>query len=144
MMPEFQNISRTTLSQETSPEDLLARLNNRETFVVNVGCTWCGDCIEQKPHLVSFEDVFDREGVNFFHLTVQNEHGVMLSDSHRELAETLGADVIKQQERIRYPLTVLVVNGQIDEAQFEITTPEGLMTLSDTFINRINTLNKGF
>lgn len=106
---------------------VLEKLNNKQTFVLNVIASWCPDCTErQAPNLENFSQSFDDVNLEVVNLLVQEEKRVYLTQEHQEFVNGLGGH--------GFPRTVLFVNGNnVDSDNVEIITEPQLEDLSQKF-----------
>jgi thiol-disulfide isomerase/thioredoxin len=109
------------------PQDVQDRMSKKDSFIVNVTATWCGDCMFlQKPLLPDFVDQMKADGLDVVSLVVQHERGVYLSPEHEALTQTFGGP--------GYPRTILILNGQIvDGDNVEVMTQTGINTMAARF-----------
>lgn len=113
------------------PHEVRRRMENGETFVVNVVAAWCPDCIDrQLPCLPNFITRLQEHDIPFCQVIVQRERLVFLSGEHERLTELFGGQ--------GYPRTVLIINGVAEEhAPVEIMTPLALDILASSIIKRV-------
>lgn len=94
-----------TDSHSISSEVVIRKMQDQETFVINVVATWCSDCTQQQKHLVSLHDAMREQNIEVFQLLAQHEKGVFVDIDHAELVQQFGGH--------GYPRTVLIKNGYI-------------------------------
>ncbi|MCB0339386.1 MAG: hypothetical protein KDD53_07270 [Bdellovibrionales bacterium] len=123
--------------RELEPSEVQAKIDNGETFVVNVETTWCSDCQIQNPNLGGFARTLDEAGISFFKFTVSREISpesartpIYLSDEHERLMLELGGK--------GFPRTVLVLKGVIQkDSVVEQTHPLQLASFAKRVILRV-------
>lgn len=110
-----------------SPEELQARINNGETFVLNLVSSWCPDCTErQQPNFPPFIEKIEKAGIVVYQCMVQEERLVFLSKSHEVLTNELGGH--------GYPRTTLILKGEVVLSKVEVMDPLALAMLADEFV----------
>ena len=112
---------------EQSPEALLARVENKESFVLNLVSSWCPDCTErQQPNFPPFVEKMEKAGVVVYQCVVQEERLVFLSDAHEALTDRLGGH--------GYPRTTLILNGEAVLSRVEVMDFLTLDMLAGEFV----------
>lgn len=108
-----------------------AKIDNKDTFVLNIVAQWCPDCTErQAVHMDKFVDTCDKVNLDVIELLVQEERLVFLSRDHETFVESLGGH--------GYPRTVLFKGGvAADSDNVEIITESSLADLSEKFIRQL-------
>lgn len=111
---------------EQSPEELQARIENKETFVLNLVSSWCPDCTErQQPNFPPFVEKIEKAEMVVYQCVVQEERLVFLSDAHEALTDALGGH--------GYPRTTLILNGEAVLSRVEVMDALALAMLADDF-----------
>lgn len=113
------------------PSQIRKKINDKETFVINVVTDWCPDCTQrQRPHLPQFIEKLGKHSIPCYQLVVQHERLQFLSEEHEALTLEFGGH--------GYPRTVLIINGQIQpDSRVEVVTAEDLAAMADDFIASI-------
>ena len=111
---------------------VLMRINNKESFVLNITAAWCPDCTEkQLPNLQSFSEYVGAHLLDVVCLQVQIERKVYISEKHESFVLALGGH--------GFPRTVLYRKGMlVDADNVEIFTASGLTNLASRFIALMN------
>lgn len=110
-----------------SPEELQARIDNKETFVLNLVSSWCPDCTgRQQPHFPPFVEKIEKAGIVVYQCVVQEERLLFLSDAHEALTDALGGH--------GYPRTTLILNGDAVLSRVEVMDTLALGMLADEFV----------
>ena len=112
---------------EATPQDIMARLANAETFVLNIVAQWCPDCSERQSLFINdFAEDLEVKGLSVHQVNVQVERKIFLSDEHAALTDLCGGH--------GYPRTIFVQNGKIiDSDNVEVITKNGLAELAQRF-----------
>jgi len=109
-----------------SPEQIQERMQNRETFVLNLVSSWCPDCtVRQQPNFPQFVEKMEKAGLVVYQCTVQEERLIFISPAHEELTNILGGH--------GYPRTTLIVNGEAVLSKVEVMDGLALAMLADEF-----------
>jgi len=116
---------------QAAPKDIMARLDNAETFVLNIVAQWCPDCTErQSLYIDDFAKKLSEDGLPVYQVNVQVERKVFLSEEHTILTELCGGH--------GYPRTVFIQNGLItDKDNVEVITEDGLSDLAQRFVSNL-------
>jgi len=119
------------LLKEITPEEIVNKQGQRESFVVNIVTSWCPDCtVRQAQFIEDFAGKLQNLGLAVFQCTVQHERGVFIGGEHENLTASCGGH--------GYPRTVLFINGEIaDWENVEIVTAEGLGDLAERFLSKV-------
>lgn len=112
---------------EQGPEELQARMANKETFVLNLVSSWCPDCTgRQQPNFPPFVEKIEKAGIVVYQCVVQEERLLFLSDAHEALTDALGGH--------GYPRTTLIQNGEAVLSKVEVMDALALGMLADEFV----------
>ncbi len=112
---------------EQSPEELQARIERNETFVLNLVGSWCPDCTErQQPNFPPFVEKIEKAGMVVYQCVVQEERLIFLSDAHEVLTDALGGH--------GYPRTTLILKGEAVLSRVEVMDALALAMLADEFV----------
>lgn len=111
--------------------EVKSRIENKETFVLNMTARWCPDCVEKQiVHLPEFETGLSNSDLELVNLEVQREKRVFLSKEHELFVESLGGH--------GYPRTVLFIAGTAKDADnVEFVSAEQLKELSERFLSQL-------
>lgn len=117
---------------QAAPQDIMARLADAETFVLNIVAQWCPDCTERQClYIDDFAKKLSEDGLPVYQVNVQVERKVFLSDDHATLTELCGGH--------GYPRTVFIQSGVItDKDNVEVITEDGLSDLAQRFVTNLN------
>lgn len=116
---------------QVAPQDIMARLADAETFVLNIVAQWCPDCTErQSLYIDDFAKKLSEDGLPVYQVNVQVERKVFLSDEHATLTDLCGGH--------GYPRTVLIQNGVVtDKDNVEVITEDDLSDLAQRFVTNL-------
>lgn len=119
------------LLSEITPEEILSKCTQNESFVVNIVTSWCPDCtVRQAMFIEDFAQKLISEGLDVYQCTVQRERDVFISQEHAQFTEKCGGH--------GYPRTVLFVRGDLtDWDNVEIVSEHGLGVLAVRFLEKI-------
>ncbi len=119
--------SETIMLVTQSPEELQARIQNKETFILNLVSAWCPDCtVRQQPNFQSFVEKIEKAELPVYQCTVQKERLVFLSIGHEALTNMLGGH--------GYPRTTLILKGEVVLSRVEVMDALALAMLADEFM----------
>lgn len=112
---------------ELELNSVLEKLENKQSFVLNIIASWCPDCTEgQAPNLVKFGQNMEDVNLEVVNLLVQKEKRVYLTSQHQNFVDSLGGH--------GFPRTVLFVDGvNVDSDNVEIINENQLEDLSQKF-----------
>ncbi len=111
---------------ELSPAEVLERMKQNQTFVLNVVAAWCPDCTErQEPNFQGFVQKMEEAGIPVYQCCVQIERLVFISEEHESLTNGFGGH--------GYPRTVLIKNGKMADSRVEVMDGLALSMLADEF-----------
>lgn len=113
---------------DISPDMVTEKINNGETFVLNIVTGWCPDCtIRQQPNFTAFVEKMAQHNIPVYQINVQNQPKVYLSVKHEKLTKLFGGH--------GFPRTALVKSGEIaDSENVEVISAEALSGLAQKFI----------
>ena len=113
--------------KEVELPEVLAFVEAKKDFVLNIVAGWCPDCTEnQAPNLPEFAAQLEAVQLPLYNLLAQQEKRVYLTQELEEFVETLGGH--------GFPRTVLFKNGEvIDANNVEYMTSEQLQELVRRF-----------
>lgn len=111
---------------------VIARINNKESFILNITAAWCPDCTEkQLPHLLGFSKLVGVHFLDVVCLQAQFEKNVYVSAKYESFVLELGGH--------GFPRTVLYREGKaIDTDNVEVFTASGLANLAKRFSTLMN------
>jgi hypothetical protein len=116
--------------QELSPAEVLQRMKQNETFVLNVVAAWCPDCTErQQSNLPGFIQKIEETGVPVYQCCVQTEKLIFISEEHESLTNDFGGH--------GYPRTVLITNGKMADSRVEVMDTLALSMLADEYVTKV-------
>lgn len=115
---------------QVSPAELQERMEQKETFVVNIVTGWCPDCSKrQEPNFPGFVKKMEEAGVLVYQCNVQDERLMFLSPEHESLTNAFGGH--------GYPRTVLVQKGKMADSKVEVMDALALSMLATEYIKRL-------
>lgn len=116
--------------QQLNPAELRERMEQKETFVVNIVTGWCPDCSErQEPNFPEFVQKMEEAGVLVYQCNVQDERLMFISPEHETLTNEFGGH--------GYPRTVLVQGGMVLDSKVEVMDAPALSMLATEYIQRL-------
>jgi len=108
--------------------DFNEKIQQKQSFILNVIATWCSDCTEQALSLQTFTNTMKESGLEVFTLIAQKEKRVFIDCNHEKLIIDLGGH--------GFPRTILIKEGEIISADnVEVITEQALATLAIEFKN---------
>jgi thiol:disulfide interchange protein len=111
-------------------KQIQAIIANGETCVVNLTADWCSDCTDQAENLARFGENLATKQISSYTLVVQEQKNTYLSEEHQTFTEQLGGH--------GFPRTVLVVNGQVVDADnVEVISEQQLTALTQQFFAQL-------
>jgi hypothetical protein len=111
---------------ESGPQELQERIQNKETFVLNLVSSWCPDCTKRQwPNFQLFVEKIEKSGILVYQCVVQEERLIFLSDAHEALTDALGGH--------GYPRTTLILKGEVVLSRVEVMDALALAMLADEF-----------
>lgn len=111
-------------------KQIQAIIANGETCVVNLTADWCSDCTDQTENLARFGENLATKKISCYTLVVQEQKNIYLSEEHQTFTEQLGGH--------GFPRTVLVVNGQVVDADnVEVISEQQLTALTQQFFAQL-------
>ena len=115
--------------QEQSPAEVQQRMEQNETFVLNVVAAWCPDCTErQEPNFPEFVRKMEGAGVPVYQCRVQTEKLVFISEEHEALTNDFGGH--------GYPRTVLIQEGKMTDSRVEVMDALALSMLAAEYVTK--------
>ncbi|MCK5068891.1 MAG: hypothetical protein KAR01_00055 [Desulfocapsa sp.] len=116
--------------KEQTPAEIRERMQQKETFVLNIAAAWCPDCtIRQEPNLPAFVQKIEDSEIPVYQCLVQEERLVFLSEEHESLVNDFGGH--------GYPRTSLIVDGALVDSKVEVMDALALSMLAGEFLRQI-------
>ena len=107
------------------PDTFYEKIEQQDSFVLNIVASWCSDCTDQQNNISSLVDTLDVK-LPVLQLTVQNEKGVFIDQQHQDLVDEMGGH--------GYPRTILVIAGKVlSTDNVEVIKQQDLINLANKF-----------
>jgi thiol:disulfide interchange protein len=118
------------MPEELKPAEVRQRMQDAESFVLNVVAAWCPDCTErQQPNFPTFVEKMKGAGIPVYQCCVQTKKLVFDSAEHEELTAELGGH--------GYPRTVFFKEGKMLLSRVEVMDSLALSMLADECSNAL-------
>lgn len=115
---------------EIQPDELVWKLEQKHTFILNVITLWCVDCIERQARdIEAFIDKMTDKGLEVVNLVVQLHRDEFITTKHHRLTQQFGG--------AGYPRTVAVSEGVPLGSVVEAVTMQQL----DEFVEEMKIIN---
>ncbi|TEW55925.1 hypothetical protein E2R68_02205 [Psychromonas sp. RZ22] len=109
-----------------TPLEVNEKIENKQSFVLNIVATWCSDCMDQQENIISFVNELKQQELDVVQLIAQHEKGVFVDLAYQQLVEHFGGH--------GYPRTVLIKNGEaVSTSNVEIISETELLALATEF-----------
>ncbi|MEG3753620.1 thioredoxin domain-containing protein [Psychromonas arctica] len=107
------------------PDTFYEKIEQQDSFVLNIVASWCSDCTDQQNNISSLVDTLDVK-LPVLQLTAQNERGVFIDQQHQDLVDEMGGH--------GYPRTILVIAGKVlSTDNVEVIKQQDLINLANKF-----------
>jgi len=107
------------------PDTFYEKIEQQDSFVLNIVASWCSDCTDQQNNISSLVDTLDVK-LPVVQLTAQNEKGVFIDQQHQDLVDEMGGH--------GYPRTILVIAGKVlSTDNVEVIKQQDLINLANKF-----------
>jgi len=107
------------------PDTFYEKIEQQDSFVLNIVASWCSDCTDQQNNISSLVDTLDVK-LPVLQLTAQNEKGVYIDQQHQDLVDEMGGH--------GYPRTILVIAGKVlSTNNVEVIKQQDLINLANKF-----------
>lgn len=113
--------------KEETLNQILVRMKESDTFVLNIVADWCPDCTEEQSQFIEqFQADLQEVGLSLIQLTAQIEKRVYISLEMEKFITSVGGH--------GFPRTILIVGGKVvDHDNVEMITSAQLKLLVKRF-----------